>query len=629
MASLSLKHIFKVYDGKVKAVNDFCMDIEDKEFIVFVGPSGCGKSTTLRMIAGLEEITAGELRIDDEIVNDFEPKDRNIAMVFQNYALYPHMSVYENMAFALRTAHEKKEVIHEKVMEAAAILGITEYLERKPKALSGGQRQRVALGRAIVRNPKVFLLDEPLSNLDAKLRAAMRSEISRLHERLGTTFIYVTHDQVEAMTMGTRIVVMKDGFVQQIDTPVNLYKYPDNVFVAGFIGTPQMNFFDGTVIKEGDDVTFNLDCGASVGMKYVQADKVPVKYMDGNHKVVFGIRPDDVRVKNDTNYDDGSWAPAKAVVSVVEVLGGETLIYANLNLNTPDAEEGAIIIKASPDTIVRRGDILDIEISRRKFHVFDKETEMSIRKRIPEASYIRANVEDGKLTFEGQAFEMPSAVKCDNATDVETVIPISALTLGVGAGKAKVQWVENVEGKNLYFLKVGDLTMFSLEEGEARFKAGDIVDFDIDFTKVGIEALGIAPINLTNTLDGTFTKEKDKSRKFYNFYMNVGAAKLIPTVPACEKIFACKGSKIFRTPLEYIFDASVVTVTPHEEGATDVLTGTVSEIRDYGFVRYATIDTEGQKVVAAYDGAVGDHVDLHVPAESIVIKDKSIDIIIA
>ena len=629
MASLSLKHIFKVYDGKVKAVNDFCMDIEDKEFIVFVGPSGCGKSTTLRMIAGLEEITAGELRIDDEIVNDFEPKDRNIAMVFQNYALYPHMSVYENMAFALRTAHEKKEVIHEKVMEAAAILGITEYLERKPKALSGGQRQRVALGRAIVRNPKVFLLDEPLSNLDAKLRAAMRSEISRLHERLGTTFIYVTHDQVEAMTMGTRIVVMKDGFVQQIDTPVNLYKYPDNVFVAGFIGTPQMNFFDGTVIKEGDDVTFNLDCGASVGMKYVQADKVPVKYMDGNHKVVFGIRPDDVRVKNDTNYDDGSWAPAKAVVSVVEVLGGETLIYANLNLDTPDAEEGAIIIKASPDTIVRRGDILDIEISRRKFHVFDKETEMSIRKRIPEASYIRANVEDGKLTFEGQAFEMPSAVKCDNATDVETVIPISALTLGAGAGKANVQWVENVEGKNLYFLKVGDLTMFALEEGEARFKAGDVVDFDIDFTKVGIEALGVAPINLTNTLDGTFTKEKDKSRKFYNFYMNVGAAKLIPTVPACEKIFACKGSKIFRTPLEYIFDASVVTVTPHEEGATDVLTGTVSEIRDYGFVRYATIDTEGQKVVAAYDGAVGDQVDLHVPAESIVIKDKSIDIIIA
>ena len=629
MASLSLKHIFKVYDGKVKAVNDFCMDIEDKEFIVFVGPSGCGKSTTLRMIAGLEEITAGELRIDDEIVNDYEPKDRNIAMVFQNYALYPHMTVYENMAFALRIAHLPKEVIHEKVMWAASILGITEYLERKPKALSGGQRQRVALGRAIVRNPKVFLLDEPLSNLDAKLRAAMRSEISRLHERLGTTFIYVTHDQVEAMTMGTRIVVMRDGFVQQIDTPVNLYKYPDNVFVAGFIGTPQMNFFDGTVLKTGEDVVFNFDCGASVDMKYIQADKVPVKYMDGNHKVVFGIRPDDVRVKNDKNYDDGSWASAKAVVSVVEVLGGETLIYANLNLETPDAEEGTIIIKTSPDTIVRRGDVIDIEISRRKFHLFDKETERSIRKRIPEASYVRADVVDGNLVLEGQSFEMPTAVKCQDAEKVEVVIPISAITLGNGDARATVQWIENVEGKNLYFLKVGDLTMFSLEEGEVRFNVGDTVSFDIDFTKVGIEELNILPINLTNTLDGEFTKEKDKANKCYKFFMNIGSAKLEPTESACEKVFACKGSKIFRTPLQYIFDASAVTVVPHEDGAIGVLTGNVEEIRDYGFVRYATIDVEGQKVVAAYDGTVGDHVDVQVPSESVVIKDKSIDIIIA
>ncbi len=253
MSNLSLKHIYKVYDGKskngskVKAVNDFCMDIDDKEFIVFVGPSGCGKSTTLRMIAGLEEITAGELYIDGELVNDYEPKDRNIAMVFQNYALYPHMTVYENMAFSLKIAKVKKDEIDVKVREAAKILGITEYLDRKPKALSGGQRQRVALGRAIVRNPKVFLLDEPLSNLDAKLRAAMRAEITRLHNRLQTTFIYVTHDQVEAMTMGTRIVVMKDGFVQQIDTPQDLYKYPGNVFVACIISTPQVNCFDSTI----------------------------------------------------------------------------------------------------------------------------------------------------------------------------------------------------------------------------------------------------------------------------------------------------------------------------------------------------------------------------------------------
>ena len=380
MASLSLKHIFKVYDGGVKAVNDFTMDIADNEFIVFVGPSGCGKSTTLRMIAGLEDITAGELRIDDEIVNDYEPKDRNIAMVFQNYALYPHMTVYENMAFSLRTAHVPNDVIYEKVTEAAEILGITQYLDRKPKALSGGQRQRVALGRAIVRNPKVFLLDEPLSNLDAKLRTAMRAEISRLHERLKTTFIYVTHDQVEAMTMGTRIVVMKDGYIQQIDTPINLYKYPDNMFVAGFIGTPQMNFFDATITKNGEDVVYKLDCGPSIEMKYIHTDKVPLKYMDSKTKVVFGIRPDDVRVRSNKYVDDGMWAPLQAVVSVVEVLGGETIIYANLNLDTPDDEVGAIIIKADPDTFVKRGDIIDIEVSRRKFHVFDKTTEQKMAK---------------------------------------------------------------------------------------------------------------------------------------------------------------------------------------------------------------------------------------------------------
>ena len=627
MASLSLKHIFKVYDGGVKAVNDFCMDIEDKEFIVFVGPSGCGKSTTLRMIAGLEEITAGELRIDNEIVNDFEPKDRNIAMVFQNYALYPHMSVYENMAFSLRTAHMPNDQIHEKVMEAAAILGITEYLDRKPKALSGGQRQRVALGRAIVRQPKVFLLDEPLSNLDAKLRAAMRAEISRLHEKLGTTFIYVTHDQVEAMTMGSRIVVMKDGFVQQIDTPINLYKFPDNVFVAGFIGTPQMNFFDGVITKDGENVRFALDCGTNVDMKYLQADKIPVKYMDGNHKIVFGIRPDDIRVRKDTNYDDGSWAPAKAVVSVVEVLGGETLIYANLNLNTPDAESGAIIIKAEPDTLVRRGDVIDIEISRKKFHVFDKESEKSIRRRIPEENIISASISNGKLDFKGQSFALPSAIKCADVEGAEISMPISALTLGAGNGEARVQWIEHIENKVLYFLKVDDLTLFSLEEGEARFSVGDKVAFDIDFTQVSIASMDVKPLLMTNTLDGIFTKEKDKSRKFYNFYMEIGGKRLVPTESICEKLFACKGNKIFHTPLEYIVDADKLTVVPSgAEG--NLLCGKVTEILDYGHTRYAKIDVNGQTLTAAYDGKVGDSVDVIVPVEAVTIKDKSIDIII-
>ena len=627
MASLSLKHIFKVYDGGVKAVNDFSMEIEDKEFIVFVGPSGCGKSTTLRMIAGLEEITAGELRIDNEIVNDFEPKDRNIAMVFQNYALYPHMTVYENMAFSLRTAHMPNDLIHEKVLEAAEILGITEYLGRKPKALSGGQRQRVALGRAIVRNPKVFLLDEPLSNLDAKLRAAMRAEISRLHERLGTTFIYVTHDQVEAMTMGTRIVVMKDGYIQQIDTPINLYKYPDNMFVAGFIGTPQMNFFDGTVTKTGEDVRFELDCGTAIDMKYVQVDKVPVKYMDGQHRIVFGIRPDDVRVHNDKNYDDGSWAPAKAVVSVVEVLGGETLIYANLNLDTPDADSGAIIIKADPDTFVRRGDIIDIEISRRKFHLFDKETERSIRKRIPAENIIRADVLDGTLSFAGQVFTLPAAISGGSATDTEVSMPVSALTLGAGSGRATVQWTESIEGLTLYFLKVGELTLFSIDDGEAKYSIGDEVAFDIDFTKVSFPELAIAPLCLTNSLSGKFIKEKNPKTKKYDFFMNIGSSKLTPSDMMCEKLFACKGNKIFHTPLEFIFADSAVTVLPSGEGC-GTLCGVVTEILDYGSSKYATVNVEGFAVTARYDGNVGDEVDLLIAVDEITVKDKSIDIII-
>lgn len=628
MASLSLKHIFKVYDGGVKAVNDFCMDIEDKEFIVFVGPSGCGKSTTLRMIAGLEEITAGELRIDDEIVNDYEPKDRNIAMVFQNYALYPHMSVYENMAFSLRTIHMPNDQIHEKIMEAASILGITEYLDRKPKALSGGQRQRVALGRAIVRQPKVFLLDEPLSNLDAKLRAAMRAEISRLHEKLGTTFIYVTHDQVEAMTMGSRIVVMKDGFVQQIDTPINLYKYPDNMFVAGFIGTPQMNFFNGTVTKTGDNVKFSLDCGTDIDMKYIQADKIPVKYMDGKHQIVFGIRPDDVRVYKSTNYDDGSWAPAKAVISVVEGLGGETLLYANLNLNDPDCESSMIIIKADADTVARRGDVIDIEISRRKFHVFDKETEKSIRRRIPEENIINGSICNGKFTFEGQSFILPPAITCKDCDNAELTMPVSALTLGNGCGKAKVQWIESIDNQTLYFLKVADVTLFSLEAGEARYSVGDEVSFNIDFTRVSADSLGIIPLKLTNTLEGTFIKEKNKQKKVYDFFMKIGDAKLIPTDTICEKIFACKGNKIFHTPLEYIVEAKDITVCAHSDKAENVLTGSVADIFDYESAKYALIDVYGQKLTAAYDGNIGDSVDVKFPAEAVTIKDKAIDIII-
>ena len=290
MAGLSLRHIYKKYPGGVTAVSDFNLEIKDKEFLIFVGPSGCGKSTTLRMIAGLEEISEGELYIGDKYVNDIAPKDRDIAMVFQNYALYPHMTVFDNMAFGLKLRKVPKEEIKRRVEEAARILDISHLLERRPKALSGGQKQRVALGRAIVRNPKVFLLDEPLSNLDAKLRASMRTELTKLHQKVETTFIYVTHDQVEAMTMATRIVVMRDGIIQQVDTPQNLYDTPCNLFVAGFIGTPQMNFINGKLSKKGDDLyaTFGV---TDIKLPADKANNPALKEYIGQD-VIFGIRPE-------------------------------------------------------------------------------------------------------------------------------------------------------------------------------------------------------------------------------------------------------------------------------------------------------------------------------------------------
>ena len=367
MASLKLNHIYKIYSGNVTAVSDFCLDIEDKEFIVLVGPSGCGKSTTLRMVAGLEEISEGELYIGDRLVNDVAPKDRDIAMVFQNYALYPHMTVYDNMAFGLKLRKTPKDEIKRRVEEAARILDISHLLDRKPKALSGGQRQRVALGRAIVRDPKVFLLDEPLSNLDAKLRAQMRTEIAKLHKRLGTTFIYVTHDQTEAMTMGDRIVVMKDGFIQQVDTPQNLYDLPVNEFVAGFMGSPQMNFIDATLVKEGADyyVTFGA---AKIKVPANKANAEIANYV--GKEIVFGIRPEDVHDEPEF-IEKHPESRATADVEVTELMGAETYLYLN-------CEGNALTARVEPTSTAKTGDKITIALDMNKMHLFDKETEKTI-----------------------------------------------------------------------------------------------------------------------------------------------------------------------------------------------------------------------------------------------------------
>ena len=375
MAGLSLRHIYKKYPGGVTAVSDFNLEIKDKEFLIFVGPSGCGKSTTLRMIAGLEEISEGELYIGDRYVNDVAPKDRDIAMVFQNYALYPHMTVFENMAFGLKLRKVSKEEIKRRVEEAAKILDINHLLDRKPKALSGGQKQRVALGRAIVRSPKVFLLDEPLSNLDAKLRASMRTELTKLHKKVGTTFIYVTHDQTEAMTMATRIVVMKDGLIQQVDTPQNLYDYPCNLFVAGFIGSPQMNFVTSKLVKKGDDLYLEFG-STSVKLPAEKASNPALlEYID--QEVVMGIRPEHI-------HDDPMHVSSMpdsimdADVEVTELMGAEIYLYLAFE-GQEDATNGkTIIARVSSRSQSRAGDKIKVAIDAERIHIFDKDTERCI-----------------------------------------------------------------------------------------------------------------------------------------------------------------------------------------------------------------------------------------------------------
>ncbi|MBN2796071.1 MAG: sn-glycerol-3-phosphate ABC transporter ATP-binding protein UgpC [Clostridia bacterium] len=360
MAGLNLKGINKIYPNGFHAVKSIDLEIKDKEFLVFVGPSGCGKTTTLRMIAGLEEISDGELLIGEQVVNNILPKDRNIAMVFQNYALYPHMTVFENMAFGLKLRKVKKTDIEAKVNKAAGILGIENLLKRRPKQLSGGQRQRVALGRAIVREPEVFLMDEPLSNLDAKLRVQMRAELIKLHHELDTTFIYVTHDQTEAMTMGTRICVMNNGSIQQVDTPREIYNHPANMFVASFIGAPQMNFMDGKLIEENGQLLVDYN-----GFKLpLPEDKVKVAKEKGyiNKELIIGCRPEDIMIDGDTGFD--------AEIEVIELLGSETYIYYSAFGKTFIAKEGKHFTKV-------RGDKMKIAF-KNNVHAFDKETEEAI-----------------------------------------------------------------------------------------------------------------------------------------------------------------------------------------------------------------------------------------------------------
>ena len=456
MAGLKLKHIYKVYQGGVRAVNDFDLDIKDKSFVVLVGPSGCGKSTTLRMIAGLESITSGQLYIDNVMVNDVESKNRDIAMVFQSYALYPHMTVYQNMGFSLKLRHEKAASIKEKVLKAAEVLEISDLLDRKPKELSGGQRQRVALGRAIVREPNVFLLDEPLSNLDAKLRVQMRTEITKLHEKLQTTFVYVTHDQTEAMTMGDLIVVMNKGFVQQADAPVTLYEDPTNLFVATFLGSPQMNIIECSLVEKDGKVGVKLEDVEEniVWLRDETAKQIKNSGLDFEKKYLFGVRPDHVKVS-----DKG----IKGHVEAVEQLGDETIIYCKIENHANN-----FVVKAPLTTNINSQDDIYLEVSKERVYLFDKDSEHSLIG-MPSFNKLPCKIVDNKIELGDQSVEIDEEYKShilDRAYSQDVYLAIKPEYVEFEQRednrpvKVKVDFVEERTNYNIVFSKLSGINQY-------------------------------------------------------------------------------------------------------------------------------------------------------------------------
>ena len=589
------------------------MEIEDKEFIVFVGPSGCGKSTMLRMIAGLEDISAGELSIGETVVNDVEPKDRDIAMVFQNYALYPHMTVYENIAFGLRVRKMSNEEIHERVVHAAEILGIKDYLDRKPKEMSGGQRQRVSLGRAIVRNPKVMLLDEPLSNLDAKLRTQMRAEILKLHKQLNTTFIYVTHDQVEAMTMGTRIVVMKSGFVQQIDTPKNLYRYPENKFVAGFIGTPQMNFFEGTLKRDGNKVAIAFkNTDASIYVPYEFLRKVRPKYLNGEASVCIGIRAEDVAIA--PNVVSASPYKIRMAVSHVEDLGDESLIYGDINLNGDGYSESPtrIIVKTTLSHEYRSGEVCEVAFNVKKLHFFDAETEETIVPRIPEVNEASCEVRDGVLTWMRNSVKLPPAFG-DLDGKGTVLIPTNAITFD-GNLDANVVGCEQVLGKHLISLEMNGERMFAVSDTEMPLQAVK-VGLDLKRITLTIDGRTHEPLHEVVQFKGKVIKKKEtevrevggksKRQKVINFYLDVSGAQFVAPEHIARKVFSTLSPRaVFATDFLYEF-------TPYDikiDGKG--IEGEVTGMYDYGAEKFAQIRIGEDSVNVHIDAPVSGKVFL-------------------
>ncbi len=629
MATVKLTNVKKVYGKDVVAVDNFNLDIADKEFVVFVGPSGCGKSTTLRMIAGLEEISGGTIEIDDRIVNDLQPKDRNIAMVFQNYALYPHLSVFENMAFSLRLKKVPQDEVYKKVTEAAEVLGITDLLMRKPRQLSGGQRQRVAIGRAMVRDSKVFLMDEPLSNLDAKLRNQMRAEIILLRQKIDTTFVYVTHDQTEAMTLGDRIVIMKDGLIQQVGTPTQVFDMPANLFVAEFIGAPKMNTFE-TELVEDDGRYYVTPYGAKIEVLGDKADALRDKEVESQH-IVLGVRPEHIYL---TTADDKNAIPC--TVEVNEMMGGEIHLHVvvengdklvvrvqTMNL-TPEQREG--LACGNQVYITFEGKVMHFFHGATNFNLL---TEQDLTD--PKKNIAVCHVENDTLTVGNAKFNLPSAMHQEEVLDGEVVIPTDAITLGEGNNNAVVADFGPVGDRKLYQLTLGDATLQAIVSGAIAYNVGDKVAFDIDLKRVSVkvEDGGIKALKMDNSVDGAFIKVKEvqpNGKKGYTFYIQIGDQKVAADDVFSQKLIDRRGARIFKTPLRYEFNTSLITIVDEAEGA---FATTVSEVLDYGKERFALLTLNDAKVCVALgdrEVSVGDTLHVTINQAKLGVMDRALEL---
>ena len=652
MANLSLKHLYKIYENGTKAVDDFNLEIKDNEFIVFVGPSGCGKSTTLRMIAGLEEITAGDFYIDGILANNLEPKDRDMAMVFQNYALYPHMSVYENMAFGLRIRHVNKDEIDRRVHEAAKILDIENQLDKKPKNMSGGQRQRVALGRAIVRKPKVFLLDEPLSNLDAKLRSSMRSEITRLHSVLGTTFIYVTHDQVEAMTMGTRIVVMKNGIIKQVDSPMNLYDFPENVFVAGFIGTPQMNFINAKLGYVNSDILLKSSFYDFI-YKHEDLSHIDTLNILKEKDVIVGIRPEHTCIVNKNSSN-----AFECEIVVLEALGNEMNVIAETI-----ADRTRIILKLVRDDSLSIGQHIFVSFDVTKLHVFDKESENTLLERIPSFMTIKGRIENNKLNILGHKIKLSSwnASLFESNKDVLLNFSISALSEGEDFVIECIK-KEKIKNKWLFTCKFNDEYVYFVNDN---YIDGDKLSLNIDLSSIDYYDLNgnllISKLDEINKFEGelipskklipcvkknlidislykNYLKAKEendlpllkkinvKEKKKVVFNYKIFNKEIEPRMEDIIKIYALLGKKFYLHHIKYLVSAKDIIINEFGE-----FSGEIIEILDYNkekFARIKLLNIDQSLLVYLKDSKfnVNDKINFSIPEEKIGLLDLDFNV---